>query len=78
MRVSEFVEMPARQLAEVSKVRESTLSKYFNGHRDPNYSSVAEMATNLNMTVEEVMKGIRLRREKKKILPKLTTAQNLV
>ncbi len=72
MRVSEFVEMPARQLAEFSKVRETTLSKYFNGHRDPNYSSVSEMATNLNMTVEEVMKGIRLRREKKKLLPKLT------
>jgi transcriptional regulator with XRE-family HTH domain len=65
MKVSEFVEMLARTLADISEVRESTLSKYFNGHRDPNYSTISEMAINLNMTVEDVIKGIRLRREKK-------------
>jgi transcriptional regulator with XRE-family HTH domain len=73
MKVSDFVDMPAKAIADVSQVRESTLSKYFNGHRDPNYSSISEMAKNLNMTPEDVIKGIRLRREKKKILPKLTT-----
>ena len=72
MELYEFVEMLARQLADISEVRESTLSKYFNGHRDPNYSSISEMATKLNMTEEDVFKGIRLRREKKKNLPKLT------
>jgi transcriptional regulator with XRE-family HTH domain len=73
MKVSEFVDMPARLIADVSEVRESTLSKYFNGHRDPNFSSISEMAKNLNMTPEDVIKGIRLRREKKKILSKLTS-----
>ena len=72
MKVSEFVELPARKLSELSKVRETTLSKYFNGHRNPNFSSVSEMATNLNMTEEDVIKGIRLRREKKQTLSKLT------
>ena len=78
MKISEFVEMPARKLACISKVRESTLSKYFNGHRDPNFSSISDMATNLNMSEEDVIKGIRLRREKKKIFPKLTTVQDVV
>ena len=66
MNISEFVEMPARKLADVSKVRESTLSKYFNGHRNPNYSSIVDMAKKLNMKPEDVLKGIRIRREKKK------------
>lgn len=70
MKVSDFVDMPAKVISDVSQVRESTLSKYFNGHRDPNYSSIYEMAKNLNMTPEEVLNGIRLRREKK-ILSKL-------
>jgi transcriptional regulator with XRE-family HTH domain len=73
MKVSDFVDMRAKAIADMSQVRESTLSKYFNGHRDPNFSSICEMAKNLNMTPEDVIKAIRLRREKKNILPKLTT-----
>ncbi len=65
MKISEFISIPACKLAVNSKVRESTLSKYFNGHRDPSYSSIAEMARNLNMQPEDVIKAIRLRREKK-------------
>jgi transcriptional regulator with XRE-family HTH domain len=65
MKVSEFVDLPACKLAMYSKVRESTLSKYFNGHRDPNYSSIVQMAENLKMQPEEVIAAIRLRREKK-------------
>jgi hypothetical protein len=65
MKVSEFVDLPACKLAVYSKVRESTLSKYFNGHRDPGYSSIVQMGKNLQMQPEEVIAGIRLRREKK-------------
>lgn len=73
MNLSKFVEMPARELADALGIAETTLSKYFNGHRDPNYSSISDMATKLNMSEEDIYKGIRLRREKKKILPKLTS-----
>lgn len=72
MTVSEFVKLPARKIANITGVLETTLSKYFNGHRNPSYTSLEYMAKKLNMNVEDVMKGIRLRREKKEILPKLT------
>ena len=75
MKISKFVSMPARELAAICKVREETLSKYFNGHRNPNYSTVSSMSINLNMSVEEVMKGIRLRREQKQKLSQLTSVQ---
>jgi transcriptional regulator with XRE-family HTH domain len=65
MNISEFVNLPACKIARCSKVRESTLSKYFNGHRDPSYSSLVQMANNLEMQPEEIIAAIRLRREKK-------------
>lgn len=70
VKISEFVEVPAVKLAELSGVRESTLSKYFNKHRNPSYKSIEEMALSLNMKPEEILIGIRLRREKKKKLVK--------
>ena len=73
MKVSEFVQMPARKIADIAEVRETTLSKYFNGHRSPSYASISDMATKLNMKEEDVVKAIRLRREKKQIFPKLTS-----
>lgn len=70
MIISEFVEVPAVKLAKLSGVRESTLSKYFNSHRDPSYRSIEEMANRLDMKPEEIIIAIRLRREKKKLIVK--------
>lgn len=70
MKISEFVEVPAVKLARLSGVRESTLSKYFNSHRDPSYKSIKDMADSLDMKPEEIVIGIRLRRERKSELVK--------
>ena len=70
MKISEFVEVPAVEIAKLSGVRESTLSKYFNSHRDPSYKSIDDMAKSLSMKPEEVLIGIRLRREKKRFIVK--------
>lgn len=78
MRVDKFVNMTAREMSNKTGILETTLSKYFNGHRDPSYKSLENIATKLNMSVENVIKGIRLRRNRKKILSKLTRVQNLV
>ena len=73
MSIDEFVESKAVDLARITGVRETTLSKYFNSHRDPSYSSLENMAIKLNMSMEAVLVGIRRRREKKKKMPKLTS-----
>ena len=73
MDVSEFVDLPARKLADLANVTETTLSRYFNGRRNPNYSTIESIATNLNMLPEDVLAGIRKRRAKKQNLSNLTS-----
>ena len=73
MDVSEFVNLPARKLADLANVTETTLSRYFTGRRNPNYSTIENLATNLNMLPEDVLAGIRQRRAKKQKLPDLTS-----
>ena len=70
MEISEFVEVPAVKIAKLSGIRESTLSKYFNSHRDPSYKSIKDMADSLGMKPEDILVGIRLRRKKKQQLVK--------
>ena len=77
MDIAEFVNLPAREIAARSEVIETTLSKYFNGHRDPNFSSLEKLAKKLNMKPEDVLVGIRQRREKREKMSDLTN-KNLV
>lgn len=73
MNIDEFVNLPAREIAARTDIVETTLSKYFNGHRDPNFSSILNMAKKLNMKPEDVFVGIRQRREKKEKMSNLTS-----
>lgn len=65
MRLSDFITIPARELAELTAINETTLSKYFNGHRNPTLTSIESMAEKLDMTPEDVMVGIIARRKNK-------------
>ena len=65
MKLSEFIAIPARDLAELTEITETTLSKYFNGHRNPTLTSIESMAEKLGMKPEDVMVGIIARRKNK-------------
>ena len=77
MRVSDFVNLPARVLAEEAQIGETSLSRFFTGRRNPSYSTIEKIATNLNMNPEDVLAGIRKRREKKNKLPDLTNKNKI-
>lgn len=68
MKLSEFIEIPARELAELLDMTETTLSKYFNGHRNPTLTTIENMAEKLDMTPQDVMTGIFARRKNKQKL----------
>jgi transcriptional regulator with XRE-family HTH domain len=67
MKVIEFVNLPAKKLADLTNIKETTLSKYFNSRRDPSLTSIEKIAKKLDMKPEDVVIGIRMRRENKKI-----------
>jgi transcriptional regulator with XRE-family HTH domain len=77
MQVSDFVNLPARVLAKQAQIGETSLSRFFTGQRNPSYSTIEKIATNLNMNPEDVLAGIRKRREKKSKFPNLTSQNKI-
>lgn len=65
MKISTFVDLSARELSNLTQIRETSLSKYFNGHISPNVSTIEKIANKLNMKPEDVLTGILERRRKK-------------
>lgn len=70
MNIDEFVEAKLKDISRDSGIIKTTLSKYFNGRRNPSYTSLEAMAQKLNMKPEELLIGIRRRREKKEKIAK--------
>ena len=68
MKVEEFVNLSTRSLSQLSGKCETSLSRFFTGKRSPNYRTIEFMATKLNMQPEQVVEGIRRKRELKQNL----------
>ncbi len=63
MRIEEFIKLKPKELADISGIHKSSWSRWINSEYDPSDSTLIKLSAQFDMTVPQILQGIRTLRK---------------